>query len=67
MRKAFLCLLVLLFLLPTVSFFESAAAQPDSARSYADELQERFGITILIGDECIQRPEEDMFTVGYGY
>ena len=67
MRKAFLCLLVLLFLLPTVSFSESAAAQPDSARAYADELQERFGITILIGDECVQRPEEDMFTVGYGF
>ena len=67
MRKAFLCLLVLLFLLPTLAFSESPAAQPDSARAYADELQERFGITILIGDECVQRPEEDMFTVGYGF
>ncbi len=41
MRKAFLCLLVLLFLLPTLAFSESPAAQPDSARVYADELQAR--------------------------
>ena len=59
--------MIILFLFPVVSLSETPAAEAVFAREYADELQEHFGITILIGDKCVQAPEQDMFTVGYGF
>lgn len=54
------------FLLIFSLFCVSSSAESwfPQARSYANELEERFGVQILIGEECLDVLETDVFSIG---
>ena len=62
MRRWIAVLFALLLIVP-------AAAEEDiESREYANELQDRFGVTILMGDECLgTETDAASFTLGSGY
>ena len=73
MKRSCACLLILLLLLFSSALAEElpASANPahhageeTSARAYADEMEERFGVTILLGDECLGILHTTFFTIG---
>ena len=61
MRKVIILLLALLLAFPAAA---EDAEDYTAARAYADALQERFGVTVLIGDECKQVATDRTFTIG---
>ena len=74
MKKAMILLLAFLLLLPVPAMPEEAAvtAEPvpvrdeEAVREYADRLRDRFGITILTGDECAGAAKTSGFTLESG-
>lgn len=72
MRKSCACLLILLLLfscalaeeLPSSIDPAPLAEEETSARAYADRMEERFGVTILVGDECLNKLHASAFTIG---
>lgn len=73
MKRIFAVMLALFMLLSSAALSEEPAitteplpfaSQEAEARAYADAMQERFGITILIGDECQSVLATDAFSIG---
>lgn len=73
MKRIFAVALALFLLLSSVALSEEPyvaaerlpyANQEAEARAYADAMQERFGVTILIGDECQSVLAADTFQIG---
>lgn len=73
MKRFLTMALVLFILLSSAALSEESAAttkllpdasQEEDARAYADAMQERFGVTILIGDECQSVLSAEDFSIG---
>ena len=73
MKKLVSLVLALLLLAPFPTLAEGATAIAEpiavtdavvESRTYADAMENRFGITILLGDECPGAVHSDSFTIG---